>query len=510
MDAKQLRKIARNVMVRDLASRTNDPRFYAGLTVLPNPDPVLRQMGQADRVYDAIMSDAHVIGEIRTIKAGFTNYKYKVVSGDDKSSKANEAAELCRYWLSNYRPDKGMTWRDTFWNMGTAVLFGFRVHVLEWDIFQNRLLPKRVLDKPNRRFIFNTENDLRLLTKTHPYDGVETSDPYFVVTRHMPSHENPYGRALLSSCYWPYTFKHGGLKFFFQYCERFGLPWPIGRYPQGTPIEDQNALHEALLQLLDSGAATIPEGDAIELLEPKASSSGNQLAQAALVQLCNREISKALTSQTLATETQETGARAASETHKERQADVTQSDRGIVESGMDEIFTWITQFNFGDEVPPPAFEFYKPKRGTEEEAKVWQLAASISDKVPLRAFHERMGIPVAEEGEKTLRVTGNAALGTGESTQGAQFCRHCGHAHEFANGDEHLQETADTVDQAIEGDWIRPIADMLSTYEQAGKTLTDLRDDLPKLYGQLDDEQVTYILSQAMRLSFAEGMDAQE
>jgi phage gp29-like protein len=518
MDKKQLIRIAKRVAgVRELASRTNDPRFYSAMNVLPNPDPILREIRQADKVYDAIMSDAHVIGEIRTMRAGLFNYKTKVVSGDDADSKANEAQELCAWWLKTFYPEEGFTWPDVFWNMGSAKLYGFRVHVCEWEIFKGHLLPGKIMDRPNRRFKFDIDNKLRLLTKNQPWEGEEAPSPYYVVTRHMPSHENPYGRALLSACYWPYTFKHGGLKFFFQYCERFGLPWPVGRYPAGTSISDQQELHDALIDLMESGAATIPDGDSVELIEVKG--GGQKLAQESLIKLCNAEMSKALTSQTLATEMGEVGARAASETHKDRQDEVSESDRAIVEAGFNQLFTWITEFNFGDDIPPPHFEFFKPKEATESEVKTWKEAASVSDKVPLKAFHERLGIPMAEEGEPTLKVTSAPSqfppLGGGDDDDDsakkfARFCNHCGHVHTFANGDEHLDETQQQTDNAIAAHWIAPLAKMFADYEKADKSLKELRDDLPKFFNNLDDDQVNYIITQAMQLSFAEGVDQQQ
>lgn len=63
--------------------------------------------------------------------------------------------------------------------------------------------------------------------------------------------------------------------------------------------------------MLENGAATIPDGDSIELLIAKGQSG--ELQQKQLIDLCNREMSKALTSQTLATEQGQNGSRAASE-----------------------------------------------------------------------------------------------------------------------------------------------------------------------------------------------------
>lgn len=508
MNPRELKKLAMRAIGSELGGRSTDPRYIGSLTVLPNPDPILRQMGQAESVYDAIMSDAHVIGELRTMKATLQNFYYRVSppEGYSDGSAEKASAELCEQFL-RLRPAPGMTWRDVFWNMGTAALRGMRVHELEWEYWDGYLLPLRVLDRPNRRFTFNTNNDLRLLTRLQPVEG-EPCDPLrFVMSRHMPSYENPYGVALLSSCFWPYTFKHGGFKFFYQFCERFGLPWPIGKYPAGTPINEQNDLLDALIQMLQSGVAVIPDGDSIELKEVSVSGT---LVQEAIIHVCNREMSKALTSQTLATETGPNGARAAAQVHADRQDSVGESDRSIIETTMSEILAAITLVNFGADVTPPLFEFYSDDKGTKERAETYEIATRLSKRVSLAAFHKEMGIPIAQAGEEVLSTsTAVKASPVGQSAVASpsEFsrCPGCGHVHSFSAAHDDQMQTA--IDNAIARDWIEPVADMLRQYEADGKTIHQFMQDLPKVVGKMDDTEVNQLFSQAMRLAFAQGMN---
>ena len=378
MDNKDLQKIARKVATGMQASRQSDPRFYGGLSVLPNPDPILRKMGKTNEVFDAIMADAHVVGEVRSIRAALLGYQFRVVAGDNAATEdaiAQQAKALCEQWI-NTKPAKHMTWPDVIWNMAEAVLRGMVVHELDWQVIDGNVLPEQVLDRPSRRFIFNNDNELRVRTKSAPNLGEEIEDYRYILTRHMPSNENPYGRAVLSSCFWPYTFKHGGFKFFYEFCERFGLPWAIGKYPAGTELSDQQALVDALVAMVDAGAAAIPQDDSVELLEAK--SAGGELAQEQMIHLCNREMSKALTSQTLATEMKDVGSNAAAKTHSERQANVNEGDRHIVAAAMNDVFKTITRFNFGDDVVSPKFEFYKEKEVRKERAEIYEIAARIS------------------------------------------------------------------------------------------------------------------------------------
>lgn len=501
-------RIAKKVMSAQLAGRDTDPRFYSGLAVLPNPDPILRNLGVADDTYAAIANDPHVMGELRSIRAGIIGYELRVVNGvdGDPPLKEKQAQELCELWLSR-NPAPRTSWQDVIWHMATAVFHGRQVHEMVWGREGKYVLPIALLDRPNRRFIFDVENHLRLLTRAEPVNGQEIEDYRILLTRHMPSSQNPYGQAVFSSCFWPYTFKHGGFKFFYKFCERFGLPWPVGKYPAGTPMSDQLALLDALVKMTEDGAAVIPEGDAVEIHQ--ASYSG-ELAQEALVHLCNREISKALTSQTLSTELRQVGSNAASKTHAERQSGVQDSDRQIICATMNEAFRWITLFNFGPGVAAPLFEFYKSKDVTKDRAEIWEIASRIG-RPSRKAFHEEMNIPEAADDEDTM-IPGVPAAPTPGQRPGefaARACAHCGSRYDFAGSDNSVLADAAVraADDAIENHWIAPAYRLLSQFVESGKTLQEFQAALPALYGTLDDAAVIDITDQVLELAAAEGME---
>lgn len=510
MKGEQIAKLAMKVMSNPIAGRSTDPRFYQGLNTLPDPDPILRSMGRDGEVYDAIMSDAHVLGELRSVKSMLNGYQLRVKPGveGDETPEEIRAREICVDWLKG-KPSEGMTWHDTTWNMECGVFYGRRYHELVWGNIDGLTVPTEVLDRPNRRFVYTPENELRLLTKAEPINGEEFEPYRIVATRHMPSQENPYGRAVLSACFWPYTFKHGGFKFFYQFCERYGLPFPIGKYPTGTPLPEQQKLLDALLELIEGGAGVIPSDDSVEIKE---TSHSGELVQESLIHLCNREMSKALTSQTLATEMRQVGSNAASQTHYGRQQDVGQSDRLMIEASFDVIFGYITRFNVGEKVSAPKAELFKRPEPSEDRAKQFELAAKLSDKVPLSQFHEEMGIRVAKDDEAVLVVKSTPSPLGVPSVEPKELsaCPDCGNVHQFA--DDALESLEDATrlatDREIETGLLEPIAAMLSEYTKQGKSLQQFHDDLPKLIPNMDDQNVADVLSQAMMLSYAQGMKA--
>lgn len=282
--------------------------------------------------------------------------------------------------------------------MHQAILRGFTVHEVVWGVVDGFTVPIKVIDRPTRRFTFGTDNELRLLTQSSPMMGEAVDEYKFLVTQHMPSFDNPYGIALLSCCFWAYTFKHNGFRFFVKFCEKYGIPWAIGKYPAGTSLEQQNALANSLTQMVEDAVAAIPEGGSVELLE--VNSAGQTLPQERLIDLCNREISKALTSQTLATEIQGAGSYAASKTHRDREQDVNKSDRQMDMDSMNRLLSWMTEINFSG-AKPPVFEFYSESEARKDWVDVFEGARGYLD-IPVSFAYSQLQIPVPVAGEAVL------------------------------------------------------------------------------------------------------------
>lgn len=402
MDTGDLKKASKTNLAREIATRHTDPQFYSALTVLPNPDTVLRKLGKSDEAFDAITSDAHVIGELRSVRSALLGYEWRIEAGGELPADVR-ALELGERFMEQ-RPAPGLRWPDVIWNMAQAVFRGYQVHEVVWKREGQFLVPASVLDRPGRRFNWDTENKLRLITRENMMPGEELGPYKWLVTRHMPSHDNPYGVALFSSCFWPYTFKHSGFRYFVKFCEKYGIPWAVGKYPEGTPKDQQDALADALAQMIEDAVAAIPDNGKVELIE--ASSSG-QLVHERLLHICNAEMSKALTSQTLATEIQGQGSRAAAETHRGREMAVNESDRAIIEDTMNELLGWITELNIPG-ARPPRFEFYDEAEARQDWVEVLDKARTYI-KVPAWFAHERLQIPQPQEDEEVLPSSGGGA-----------------------------------------------------------------------------------------------------
>jgi len=403
------------------------------------------------------------------------------------------------------------------WQMTSSIFSGYRAHELVWEygahdgpLTSNKYLPTQVIDRPNRRFHFNAESAPLLISRGNMM-GAPVEPYQFVISRHMADSTNPYGQALLSSCFWPWTFKTGGWRYFVKYCERHGLPWPVAKFPRGTSDPDLNQLEEYVAQMLEASYLLLPDDNSIELLTPNQTGGGTMLPQQQLIDLCNREMSKALTGQAMVAELQGTGARAASETAKSRQDSIQDSDRDIPASGMSQIFEWITLFNFGAGVAPPYVEFFKHENAGKDRAETYQAAAALGAKPSKKALLQELGIPEAEDDADALRPSaapGRPAPGSApidfSKVPGYQFAKAV-----LMDDDQAVQLASDAADQAIEDKMIAPIAKMLARYEAEGKTLSDFHAALQDMVGVMDDEALREVIDRALTYSLLRGAATQ-
>lgn len=518
-----------------IADPSSDPqRFFGTLYALPNPDPILRSMGRAEQVYFSIAADPHVLGDIRSVRGNFRSHQYRLVEGEEGTPQSARALELCQRWMSRNRPNHLADWLEVMWQMSSAFLTGYRVHERVWDYVDGALVPAQFIDRANRRFNFDAYAHTRLIS-TGNMLGEPVEPHLFAVSRHMADHENPYGVAVLSSCFWPWTFKTGGWRYFVKYCERHGLPWPWAKYPMGTDDKEQDKLAEALENMLEAGFIMTPEGTSLDFLEAKASSAAGGLPQERLIDLINREMSKAVTGQAMVAELQGTGARAASETAASRQGAIDDSVRDIAAQTMGDTFRWITLFNLGDGVAPPTLQFYRHENAGKDRAEAYGMVYDLGGNPSRRKLMEELGIPEAQGESDALdrRVTssgqemrgqaaepaadaGAAATGSGRAgprlqmsarlpmdlatLPGWQFASAAG-----LTEAEAMDLAATAADAAIEQHMIAPVARMLERYEQEGKTLQQFAADLEDMVGALDDTALREVLEQALQWSILRG-----
>jgi len=485
-----MKKTKRELLDNSIIERLHDDVLVGMMHELPDTDELLRKAGVDQDVYREILQDPHVMGEVRQIYSALLGFKYELQVGDESAS-ATQALELCQS-LFKQRPHPTMRWNDLFWSIGKAPLTGRRVHAINWQEQNGKLIPAQIKDIDARKYGFTHLGELLIKSMEIP-QGEIAPDMRFLVTRHMPEATNPYGLAILSCCFWSWMFKNGGLKFFVRFCERFGQPFPVGKYPQGTLESDIDKLIESLQSLVEDAVAAIPDDKSIDLLEAKTS---GQLPQERLVMLMNREISKALTSQTAASElTGDGGSRAASEVHQGRSDQNAKADRTLVEDTMNQLFEFITLVNFGEQTPSPTFKYIDKKQLNKEDVDFMQTAATL---VPIKKsdIYKRLNLSEPGADDEVVFIENPPPFMPDNTLETplvkGEFSKH------QANG---VDDDWTEIDQTISD-----IIDQIKAAIDEGETLEQALDAIVALAPELDKSVLNELVSQELTLALGKGL----
>jgi phage gp29-like protein len=316
--------------------------YFSLIGAIPNPDKILRRTGKTIESYRDLKNDPHVWSCIQSRKSGLLSLEWEL-----ESRGSDGVADEVRAMLSDL--DIHEIQRD----MLEAPLFGFQPLELIWSISSNgrRLAPKALIAKPQEWFYFDNDSRLRFRQKDGS-EGILPLPEKIINVSYEADYLNPYGQSLLSKCYWPVTFKNGGMRYWMTFVERYGMPFFIAQYQRGSTAEESQELLDSMKKMAGDSLFVAPMDVNFQIKEASKTSSSELFRE--LTKHCNAEISKAILSQTLTTEL-DMGSYAASMTHFKVRKEVVQSDARLIERAFNELIRHIVALNFPGK-PCPLFK----------------------------------------------------------------------------------------------------------------------------------------------------------
>lgn len=331
-------------LTKELVTRENQYSFYRFIGILPNPDKIISRGG---RTYDNLRdlkNDPHVWSCIQSRKSGILAMNYKL---------QGEHSELIEQFLEELDLYKFIS------DILEAPLFGFQPFEIVWD-YRDKVpfsfLPVRLSAKPQEWFAFDSAG--KFCYHSGKNTLVPVSHEKILSVFYEDSYSNPYGTSLLSKCYWSCTFKNGGLRFWVNFMERFGMPVLLGQYRRGASESEIQKLADSLAEMSENTVIVAPSDIDIKMEEAVRTSSVDLYYN--LIKLCNAEISKAILSQTLTTEL-DSGSYAASQTHFAIRREVIAGDVKLVENTINRLIRLIFELNMIHSSEPAKFSFISPE-----------------------------------------------------------------------------------------------------------------------------------------------------
>lgn len=443
---------------------------------LPNPDPILRNAGKSITVYRDLCYDAHVAACVNSRRSGVLSMEWAIDRGAAKSRQAKFLEKIFA----------GLDIQQILSEMLDGALFGYAVSEVVWRKDGAAIVPDRVTGKPQEWFGFDDENRL-VMFSNRDITG-EIVPPYkFVVTTSNATYDNPYGFAALAPCFWPYTFKKGGLKFWAVYTEKYGMPHVVGKYPAHTSQEKINDMLESLQKMVQDAIAVIPVGSELDILNTNSKDS-NDIFES-LQHYSNSEMSKALLGQTLTTEIGETGgAYAASETHNAIRGEIVDSDRRMVERSVNQLIRWVIDINFGAQREYPRFEMYQEEDVDTTLAERDKKLAEIGVKFKSSYISKAYGIDEADFDINTPEPEAAPAPGAPELKDKNRTGRDFAEVPTLEEIENRALDLEAKQDETI---------DAIRAMVESAESLEDLRDKLDSEFGDLPTGDLVEIMAEA-------------
>ncbi|MBR4329823.1 MAG: DUF935 family protein, partial [Candidatus Riflebacteria bacterium] len=331
-----------NKLTAEIASRKDELVLYGD--IIPNPDKVLltRGRGRNLEIYEDLETDAHVRTVISKRKRAVTSREW-FVNEADGSEEATKSAELVRKCLNLINLDRLTE------DLLDAVLKGYSVAEIMWGYDENEKIirPLEIRSRKPQRFIFKqAENDceLRLLTLDSPIDGIEVPERKFIVFTYDRRFDNPYGFGLGNSLFWPVLFKRKGITFWLTFCDKFGSPTSVGKYPASASDSERATLREALEAIANDYGIIVPEGMEVSLLEASKASTDTYEK---LARFMDEQISEIVLGETGSTnQSNGGGSRARDQIGNEIRLETAKADADMLCQVLnDSLVRWIIELN---------------------------------------------------------------------------------------------------------------------------------------------------------------------
>lgn len=344
-----------------VATRKASIDYTSALYFLPNPDATLKRRGQDITIYNELSTDPLVSAAVGSFKDGVKELKWEIDRGKAKS---RSAQLIERVFNDIDGTDEMGGLQRIIGEILDARMFGYQPCEIMWEKVGRYVVPVDIVAKPQNWFAFTPENELLFRSKTNPTG--EPVTPYkFICPTFEGKYDNPYGRAILSSCFWPVTFKKAGFKFLVTFVEKYGMPWVKGTH-NSNDQEKIDQFAEDIESMIQDGVIVLKKDEEDITFEHGNSTASSEI-YGGLIALCREEINYAIlnhnsgTSATPGKLGNENGA-------LEARSSVIRAGKSLVEQALNVVIKWTYQVN-GLTGAVPRFEMYSEEDVDNDNAE---------------------------------------------------------------------------------------------------------------------------------------------
>lgn len=280
---------------------------------------------QCDLFDDVIESDGHLRSQLESRLDAVGGKPWIVLPGGDKAIDVTAAKEL--EGALREVPNFG----DTMAHQLKMNWYGYSASEIRWNLTQGIIAPTWFSEADHRRIMFDWK-DRSPRYRTATMLGGWTLDPG--AWWYWRRSKNPMRAGLMRTAAWWSFFKRMSVRDWVVFAERYGLPYVLGQYGQGTAQDEKELLKRAVAKLGTDGGAVFSELCKITIHTVEHGGK-TQDVHGALVGLCNSEISKLISGATLTSETSGPGSFALGQVHADQAFELRSSDAEKLSSSFE-------------------------------------------------------------------------------------------------------------------------------------------------------------------------------
>lgn len=483
-------RIRRQRLLTEYATRQSVNPWISVYEALPNPDPVLRKTSQRIEILHEIKREPHVSACSKSRKAGVKRRLWKIEPG-------NATADSVRLIEAIFQD---LRVRNVIGEMLDGWGYGYKPLEILWAREGDLYIPTAVSGKPPEWFEFGyDDNELRkFVASTWKSERVE--DKKFLLARYEAEYNNPYGEAQYSLAFWPVTFKKGGIKFWAQFLESFGLPHAIGKIPRNATKDEKDQLLGALQLLIQNAVATIPEDASVELLEVKAGTAASDLFKIHS-SYHDGEISKCILGHGAAADSTP-GKLGGDDPAMSVRSDIVDDDSHMVMECFDELIRYIFELNSTLGEVRPTFVLYD-ENDVDSDRADRDFKLMNSKRVVLKKPYFLRCYDFREDEIDIVETPAPEEPAPEPGTETPEFEAPTGDDAQ-ASVDDMLTGISDQDTQALVAPMVQPVLDLIDR----SNSYDEVRQGLLRLYPELNTEQIGKTLERAMLLANVQGAAA--
>ncbi|MDN3524343.1 DUF935 domain-containing protein [Halomonas sabkhae] len=454
---------------------------------------------QAELFDDMEEKDAQIGADLGKRRQLAAELEWQIVPPENPSAQEKRAADQAAEVFA------GLEVEDLILDLGTGIGHGWANLELPWARDGAMRLIEQPILRPHSWFRLHPHDQNVITLRDASATGAELWPLGWIQHRHRAKAGYVARMGLHRMLAWPYLFQNYALGDLAELLEVYGLPSVVGKFPRNATDKEKATLLRAVVSLGKDARGIIPEGMSVDFQEASGKGTSADLYKT-MMEWCEQSKAKAILGGTLTSGTGEgTNTNALGNVHERGQMSLIRSDVRQYAGTLQRCVLWpMAAMNFGIEQRRRAPRFYLDTGEREDFKHLADTLPTFVDmgaQIPRWWLHEKTGIPVASDNDEVLTSRappqqGPAMLKATARPPGLAALREAPAEATPAQPeyyrDATLGQLSEQAQPVIEG-WVDQIQALLEDAE----SLEDFQEQLLERYGDLDDAQLTEIMSQA-------------